>query len=67
MGHRHPDHYKRLKMMQDADLIVAECRELLDHHGIGEDAARPPSRRCLHDQPLPLQGKSSRSIRKGVA
>src|SRR6202162_3546823 len=57
MGIGHPDHYKRLKMMQDADLIIAECRGLLDHHGIGEDSARAAVAAMLADQPLPLQNK----------
>jgi heterodisulfide reductase subunit D len=58
MGIGHPDHYKRLKMMQDADLIIAECRGLLDHHGIGEGSARAAVAAMLADQPLPLQGKT---------
>jgi heterodisulfide reductase subunit D len=55
MGIVHPDHYKRLKMMQDADLIIAECSELLDHHGIDENTARKAVAAMLADQPLPLQ------------
>jgi heterodisulfide reductase subunit D len=58
MGIAHPDHYKRLKMLQDVDLIVAECRDLLDHHGIRDDAARQSIKAMLEDQPLPLQGNS---------
>ncbi len=58
MGLGHPDHYKRLKMMQDVDLILAECRERLDHHGIGEETARAAVKAMLQDQPLPLQGNS---------
>ena len=40
MGIAYPDHYKRLKILQDVDLIVAECRDLLDRHGIRDDLAR---------------------------
>jgi Fe-S oxidoreductase len=58
MGIAHPDHYKRLKILQDVDLIVAECREMLTHHGIRDDAARQSIKAMLEDQPLPLQGRS---------
>ena len=58
MGIAYPDHYKRLKILQDVDLIVAECRDLLAHHGIRDDAARQSIKAMLEDQPLPLQGHS---------
>ena len=57
MGLAYPDHYKRLKRLQDVNLIMAECRELLAHHGIAEEAARASIRAMLDEQPLPLQGK----------
>ena len=57
MGISHPDHYKRLKLLQDVDLVMAECRDLLTHHGIAEDAARASIRAMLDEQPLPLQGR----------
>jgi len=57
MGLAYPDHYKRLKLLQDVNLIMAECRELLAHHGIAEEAARASIRAMLDEQPLPLQGK----------
>jgi Fe-S oxidoreductase len=56
MGLAHHGHYKRLKILQDADLILAECRERLARHGIAEDAARISIKAMLDDQPLPLQG-----------
>jgi heterodisulfide reductase subunit D len=56
MGLAREDHYKRLKILQDADLILAECRDRLACHGISEDAARASIRAMLDDQPLPLQG-----------
>src|SRR5262249_54062416 len=40
MGLRHEDRYKRLKIMQDADTIVAECRDLLSGHGLDPTKAR---------------------------
>ena len=55
MGLAYPDHYKRLKLLQDVDLIMAECRELLAHHGIADEAARASIRAMLDDQPLPLR------------
>jgi heterodisulfide reductase subunit D len=57
MGIAYPDHYKRLKIRQDVDLIVAECRDLLDHHGIHDDDARRSIKAMLDDQPLPLRGE----------
>ncbi len=59
MGLAHPDDYKRLKKMQDVDIILEECRDLLTHHGIGDEAARRAVRAMLDDQPLPLQGAAS--------
>jgi len=58
MGIAHPDHYKRLKILQDVDLIIAECGDLLAHHGIGDEDARRSIKAMLEDQPLPLQGNS---------
>jgi heterodisulfide reductase subunit D len=58
MGLAYPDHYKRLKQLQDVDLIMAECHDLLAHHGIGDEAARVSIKAMLEDQPLPLQGSS---------
>jgi hypothetical protein len=57
MGVAHPDHYKRLKILQDVDLIVAECQDLLTRHGIRDDLARQSIKAMLEDQPLPLQGR----------
>ncbi len=55
MGIAYPDHYKRLKLLQDVDLVMAECRGLLAHHGIAEETARAAIRAMLDEQPLPLQ------------
>jgi heterodisulfide reductase subunit D len=59
MGLAYPDHYKRLKLLQDVDLIMAECHDLLSHHGIESEAARISITAMLEDQPLPLQGKAA--------
>ncbi len=32
MGLHHADHFKRLKIMQDADAIVADCRDMIEAH-----------------------------------
>jgi len=40
MGISEPDNFKRLKIMQDADAIVADCADLLDKHGIDPATAR---------------------------
>jgi heterodisulfide reductase subunit D len=58
MGIREEDHYKRLKKLQDADLILAECRDRLAGHGIDETAARAAIRAMLDEQPLPLRGSA---------
>jgi hypothetical protein len=57
MGLTYPDTYKRLKLLQDVDLIIAECRELIERHGIDAPAARAGAEAMLQDQPLPLRGK----------
>jgi heterodisulfide reductase subunit D len=56
MGIAHPDQYKRLKILQDVDLIMAECRDRLAHHGIADETARMSIQAMLDDQPLPLLG-----------
>jgi Fe-S oxidoreductase len=57
MGIAEPDHYKRLKVMQDADAIVADCRDLIADNGVDPDVARSVViKTMLGDQPLPLAG-----------
>jgi hypothetical protein len=59
MGLHRDDRYKRLKMMQDVDPIVAECRDLIAHHALDVEAARNiVVKAMLEDQPLPLKGGS---------
>jgi heterodisulfide reductase subunit D len=54
--HRH-DRYKELKVMQDADQIVAECRDLIAQHALDPGNARDVVvKAMLGDQPLPLNG-----------
>ena len=56
-GLHRDDRYKQLKIMQDADLIIAECNDLIAHHGLDVEAARDVVvKAMLEDQPLPLKG-----------
>ncbi|HMM91682.1 (Fe-S)-binding protein [Bradyrhizobium sp.] len=53
--HRH-DRYKELKLMQDADRIVADCQDLIAQHSLDAATARSViARGMLGDQPLPLK------------
>ena len=40
MGISEADHFKRLKIMQDADAIVEDCQDLIARHGIDAATAR---------------------------
>jgi heterodisulfide reductase subunit D len=61
MGLRHEDQYKRLKMMQDVDAIVAECSDLAAQHGLDPAKARLAVQAMLDDQPVPLAGSAVRT------
>jgi len=51
-----PTVYKQLKLLQDADLILAECRELVEAHALDPAQAREVVvKAMLADQPLPLR------------
>jgi Fe-S oxidoreductase len=53
--HRH-DRYKQLKIMQDADQIVAECSDLIAKHSLDTGNARNVIvKALLGDQPLALR------------
>ena len=54
MGLAHDDRFKRLKKLQDVELILGETRDLLAHHRVKEDAARQSIQAMLDEQPLPL-------------
>jgi Fe-S oxidoreductase len=57
MGVHQDDHYKRLKIMQDADAIIADCGELIERHKLDAGEARSIIvKTMLSDQPLPLVG-----------
>jgi hypothetical protein len=56
MGLHHDDGFKRLKIMQDADAIVADCSDLLAARGIDPARAREVVvKAMLAEQPLPLR------------
>jgi Fe-S oxidoreductase len=58
MGLYRHDRFKELKIMQDADLIVAECRDLIAEHSIDPELARDVvAKAMLGEQPLPLVGR----------
>ncbi|TGS10320.1 (Fe-S)-binding protein [Mesorhizobium sp. M2E.F.Ca.ET.209.01.1.1] len=61
MGLHHHDRYKQLKVLQDSDQIVKECRDLIAKHSLDPNEARDiVVRVLLGDQPLPLRGGRER-------
>ena len=56
MGLHQDDHYKRLKIMQDADAILADCQDLVQKHGLDPAATRLAIQSMLDEQPAPLRG-----------
>jgi heterodisulfide reductase subunit D len=56
MGVHRDDDYKRLKIMQDADAIMADCQDLVQKHGLDPAAARLAIKSMLAEQPAPLRG-----------
>jgi len=57
MGLHEEDHFKRLKIMQDADAIVNDCKDLIAEHGLKPEVAhRAVANAMLAEQPLPLRG-----------
>ena len=55
MGLSHADVFKRLKIMQDADAIVADCKDLIAENKVDPALARDiVVKVMLADQPLPL-------------
>jgi Fe-S oxidoreductase len=60
MGLHRDDHFKRLKLMQDADAIMADCADLVAAHGLDPVATRAAVHAMLDEQPLPLRGSEAR-------
>jgi heterodisulfide reductase subunit D len=56
MGLHQHDRYKELKILQDADQIIAECKDLIAEHSLNTDSARNVVvNAMLKDQPLALK------------
>jgi len=56
MGLHQHDRFKELKLLQDADLIVAECQDLMAEHQLDAKVARAVVvDAMLGEQPLPLR------------
>ncbi len=58
MGLYYQDSFKRLKLMQDADVIMADCEDMIAKHGLDRDATRAAIQSMLAEQPAPLRGAS---------
>jgi heterodisulfide reductase subunit D len=58
MGLYYEDSFKRLKMMQDADAILADCEDLVERHGLDRETTRAAVQTMLDEQPAPLRGTS---------
>jgi len=58
MGLHRDDTFKRLKMMQDADAILADCEDLVQSHGLDREVTRLAIQSMLDEQPAPLRGKA---------
>ncbi len=56
MGLDYDDSFKRLKLMQDADAILADCQDLVAKHGLDRDTTRAAIQAMLDEQPAPLRG-----------
>jgi hypothetical protein len=54
MGLAQDDRFKRLKKLQDVELILTETRDLLARHQLAEATARASIQAMLDEQPLPL-------------
>jgi Fe-S oxidoreductase len=54
MGLHQPDSYKRLKLLQDVDAILDDCRDLVEGYGLDPATARGVVAGMLKEQPLPL-------------
>ena len=59
MGLYYEDSFKRLKLMQDADAILADCEDLVERHGLDREATRAAIQTMLDEQPAPLRGGAS--------
>jgi hypothetical protein len=56
MGLYYEDSFKRLKLMQDADAILADCEDMVERHGLDRETTRAAIQTMLDEQPAPLRG-----------
>lgn len=56
IGIHRPDHFKRLKLLQDVDAIMDDCAELIGRHRIDAGVARDTLAAMIREQPLGLRG-----------
>jgi heterodisulfide reductase subunit D len=56
MGIHYDDHFKRLRIMQDADAILADCADLVAKHGLDPATTKLAIQAMLDEQPAPLRG-----------
>ena len=56
MGLHHDDQFKKFKIMQDADAILADCQDLISQHGLDVETTRLAIKAMLDEQPAPLRG-----------
>jgi Fe-S oxidoreductase len=54
MGLHEEDSFKRLKIMQNVDAIIADCADLAARHGLDPASTRLAVQAMLDEQPLPL-------------
>jgi Fe-S oxidoreductase len=59
MGLHRNDDFKRLKMLQDADAIMEDCRDLVVKHRLDPATTRLAVASMLEEQPLPLRGTAA--------
>ena len=55
MGLHQADRYKELKLLQDVDAVLADCDDLITHHGLDPETARSVVAGMIQEQPLPLR------------
>jgi hypothetical protein len=58
MGLHQDAHYKRLKLKQDVDAILADCADLAAQNSLEPATSRLAVEAMLKDQPLPLRGNT---------
>lgn len=55
MGLHRDDAYKRLKIMNDVEAIMADCQDLISRHGLDPAMTRASIQAMLEEQPLPVR------------